>query len=184
MFGHTKPTAFVIDTDRTVSAHELAHFAKVIRVYKELTPADVAEIQRRLKKGVDDLVAVEWQSMQPQLIKQKQGLETKHQRKLEAVKADPAEKAKLVAAHEAALQKLEDAARRVARERVLARLGKELALPMPTKDDRSVVAFGRMEGEQFEVTSKAYEIDVAAGKLRSEAKIAKQDGGKATLVGK
>ena len=183
MFGGSHATAFVVETDRALKLGELAHAARVIGFYKELTPGEVAAVGQRLRREFDDLVAVEVQALRPGFDKQKAAMQTLHATTLEARKANPAVTARLVAKHEADLRKLEATMRQQARERVIARLGKDLALPLQTSDQRSVIALGRMMGEQFQVTSKAYEIDVAASKLAAGAVVTTLAGGKATVAG-
>ena len=183
VFGQRHETTFVVDASRAVNVHELAHIAKVIRFYKELTPHEIMVIQAQLKREVDDLVAVEMQSMRPATEQQRRVLEHRLREQLKAVKQDAAATAKLNAAHQAELLRLDREVELTARERVLARLGKDLALPMLTTDNRSVVAFGKMEGEQFQVTTKAYEIDTAAAKLSPGAKVTALNGKPSTVIG-
>ena len=183
VFGYRTETTFVVDASRPVNVHELAHFAKVIRLYKTLTPREIMAIQTQLHREVEDLIAVEMQSMRPAVAQKKRTLETKHRAELQAAKTDPVKSAQLVAAHEATIQRMEADLKQEARERLLARLGKDLALPVLTTDSRSVVAFGRMQGEQFQVTTKAFEIDVAAAMLRTGAKVSDTNGNEATVVG-
>jgi len=183
MFGARRETTLLIETDRTVDVHELVRLAKVVRFYRNLSAHEVEDLRRRLQQEVDDLVDVELQSARPQLEKQKARLEVQHRKDLESVRADPGKARALQESHAIALQRLEQDAREQARQRVLARLGKDLALPVLTNDNRSVVAFGRMNGEQFQVTAKAYEIDVSISALKPEAKVITADGRKATLLG-
>lgn len=124
----------------------------------------------------------EWDAASAGAAKNQAGGKTK--KAARRCRSDRVKTAKLVVDQAAELQRLEQEAKRLARERVLARLGNELALPLRTNDNRSAVAFGKLEGEQFQVTSKAYEIDVAASKLNQGAKITTLDGSKATLIGK
>lgn len=184
VFGRSGATSFIIDTDRPLDVRELARFARVIRLYKELTPIELTAIQRRLQREVEDLIAVELQALRPGFEKNKVQIELQHRAQLDAARGDAGKSAALLVAHKVELQQLETKLHEEARDRVLARLGNELALPLRTSDNRSVVAFGRMDGEQLQVTSKAYELDVAAQNLKSEAKITASDGSKATLVGK
>lgn len=183
VFGQRHETSFVIDAGRAMSVHELAHIAKVIRFYKDLTPHEIMVIQAQLKREVDDLVQVEMQSMRPAAEQKKRVLEQQHREQLKTVKHNAAQTAALIAVHQAELLRIDHEVEMTARERVLARLGKDLALPMLTTDNRSVVAFGKMEGEQFQVTTKAYEIDTAAIQLSPDAKVNTLDGKPSTVVG-
>jgi hypothetical protein len=69
-----------------------------------------------------------------------------------------------------------------ARARVIERLGKEFALPMLSSESRSVVMFGKVNGDLIEMTPTAYELDVAVKDLPVGSQIAKRDGSKATLL--
>jgi hypothetical protein len=140
-------------------------------------------IQSQLKREVDDLIQVEMQAMKPAAEQKKQALERTHREQLNAAKQDVAKTAALIAVHQAELQRIDQEVQATARERVLARLGKDLALPVLTTDNRSVVAFSKMDGEQFQVTTKAYEINVAASQLRSGAKVTALNGQPSTVVG-
>ncbi len=183
LFGHAGTTRFIVDTDRPLEARELAQMARVIRVYKTLGPAEVAEIERRMRRVVDDLVAVELGTMRPAMNKEKAALEVVHHREIAAVQADPTRCARLEAKHAAALLRIESEAMEVARARVLKRLGHELALPLRMNDQRSVVAIGRVVGGAVRVTAKAYEVDVAAGKLSTGTNVVGLDGKQAKVVG-
>lgn len=183
IFGSRNETTLLVETDRAVDVEELAHFVKVVRFYRDLSPQEVDELRQRLQQEVDDLVDVELQSVRPQLEKQKARMEGRHRKEMAAIKGDPVKVKALQESHATALRRIDDDAREQARQRVLARLGKELALPVLTNDNRSAVAFGRMNGEQFQVTAKAYEIDASLSALKPEAKIITADGKKATLLG-
>jgi hypothetical protein len=184
LFGNGTMTTFVVETDRALKLDELVHVARVLRIYKELTPAEMTVIAARLREEVNDLVEVEVKSLRPSYEKQKAVMKAKHAETLDATKGNPAVSARLAVIHAAELQRLEATMKQQARERVMARLGKDLALPLRTEDQRSVIAIGRMTGEQFQVTSKAYEIDVAVSKLASGAVVTTLEGGKAKVVGK
>lgn len=183
VFGQRHETTFVVDASRAMNVHELAHIARVIRFYKDLTPHEIMVIQSQLKREVDDLIQVEMQSMKPAAEQKKQALEKTYREQLKAVKQDAAKTGALIAVHQAELQRIDQDVQVTASERVLARLGKDLALPVLTTDNRSVVAFGKMEGEQFQVTTKAYEIDVAASQLRSGTKVTALNGQPSTVIG-
>lgn len=184
IFGFRHETTMLVETDRTVDVHELVRLARVIRFYRDLTPDEVDDLRQRLQQEVHDLIDIELRSARPLLEKQKARLEGQHRKELLALRGDPAQAKAVQEFHATALRRLEEEAREQARQRVLARLGRDLALPVLTNDNRSVVAFGRMNGEQFQVTAKAYEIDVSISALKPEAQVMTADGRKATLLGR
>ena len=153
MFGGTHEARFQIVTDRELDLHELAKIAKVIGPYRQLTQAEVRQIETRLRRFVDDLVVEEEKRIEAQ------------QRRTPPRR--PLSKTEIHAE---------------AKSRVLSRLGKDLALPLLTSDNRSVVAFGSIQGEAVEVTSTAYEIDKPASRIKPGGEVTKLDGTKAMLI--
>lgn len=182
LFGRSKPATFIIETDRAVNVRELVRIARVLRVYRQLTPSEMRAVEQQLRKAVDDLVAVELQSMQPELDKKLRAVDRNANRQQKQAGNDRAALARIVTEAAAEKKRIAQTAHEAARQRVLSRLGHELALPMPANENHSVVVFGKMNGEQFEVTSKAYEVDVTTSRMTDEAKITKTDGSKATLL--
>ena len=153
VFGGNHESRFVIATDRELGLHELAKMAKVIGPYRQLTQAEVRQIKARLRRWIDDLVMDEEKDIEEEQRR------TPERRQLSKPEIHG-----------------------VAMTRVLARLGKDLALPVVTSDNRSVVAFGSIQDETVEVTSTAYEIDTPPAQLKPGSEVTQLDGTKATLI--
>ncbi|MCX6856299.1 MAG: hypothetical protein NTV80_15500 [Verrucomicrobia bacterium] len=132
MFGKAKTDAtFLVSSEEPVGVGELVRVARIIGPYRELQPAEIAELELRLEKELDRLVEIEYQ----QMLKEEKTI----------VRTQPSRRRVIT--------------RETARERLLARLGKDLALPLLTSDNRSAVVFGRVNKGDIKVLPTAYEIN-------------------------
>jgi hypothetical protein len=141
--------SFIISsTEGQVGVRQLVRTARVLREYRQLTAAEIEQVQQRLTAIFGQLVDVEYQRLQAEA--KRLGL--------------PAPKRKDA---EAAVRK---------------QLGKVLALPILTTDQRSVVAFGQLTPGATQVTRMAYEVDAPVAQLQTGSQVQALDGAKATLV--
>jgi hypothetical protein len=132
MFGRAKTDAtFLVSSDEPVGVGELVRVARIIGPYRQLQPAEIAALELRLEKKLDRLVELEYQ----QMLKEEKAI----------AKTQPSRRRVIT--------------RESARERLLARLGKDLALPLLTSDNRSAVVFGRVNKADIKVLPTAYEIN-------------------------
>jgi hypothetical protein len=132
MFGRAKADAtFLVSSEEPVGVGELVRVARIIGPYRQLQPAEIAALELRLEKELDRLVEIEYQ----QMLKEEKAIS----------KTQPSRSRVIT--------------RESARERLLARLGKDLALPLLTSDNRSAVAFGRVNKADIKVLPTAYEIN-------------------------
>lgn len=74
--------------------------------------------------------------------------------------------------------------RALARQQVVQRVGRILALPILTSETQSAVAFGKITDSAVELTPTAYEVDRPIVQLAPGGEIHTPEGQKATLVGK
>lgn len=142
LFGSSSaPVSFIISSDRPVSVRELSRVARAVRPYKQLSAAEIAEIQDEVRRVVDDLVAAELAGQTPSPPRQQQ-----------------------------------------ARARVLKRVGRQVAVPLPTHDQRPAVAFAKLENGEVRVTPTAFEIDKPAEQLTPDAEVTTPEGSPARLL--
>lgn len=57
-------TTYLITSDQPLSVRQLVRTARVIAEYRQLTPAEITQIQRRLSRIFEDMVTAELQAMQ------------------------------------------------------------------------------------------------------------------------
>ena len=148
----SSPTTFLISSDRELSVRKLVLTARILNRYRDLTEGEVADVERRLQRVFDDLVTLEFQQM---------------------VKAE-AQRAKTEGRPARRITRAD------ARTQLLARLGKDLALPVLAEENHSVVAFGRVQEGKVEVTRTAYQVDTPA--TANAITVQRPDGGVAKLV--
>jgi hypothetical protein len=141
LFGGSAPVSFLISSDRPVSVRELSRVARAVRPYKQLSAAEIAEIQDEVRRVVDDLVAAELAGQTPSAPRQQQ-----------------------------------------ARARVLKRVGPQVAVQLPTRDQRPAVAFAKLENGEVRVTPTAFEIDKPAEQLAPDAEVTTLEGSPARLL--
>ena len=146
------PTTYLISSDQELSVQQLARTARILSRYRDLTDAELAQVERRLQRVFEDMVSLEFQQM---------------------VKAE-ARRAK------AEGRPVKRITRADARAQLLDRLGKDLALPVLAEENHSVVAFGRVQEGKVEVTRTAYQIDTPAA--TNVSSVQKPGGGVAKLV--
>ena len=132
---------------------ELATVARIIGPYRQLTPAEMMDVERRLERALDRLVDLEMQEMEKE--------------RKRAPLSSPLRKRVVT--------------REAARQRVIDRLGKDLALPLITSDNRSAVVFGRVSNDKVKLSSTAYEIDQKPVKDTFQ-KVTTPSGGSAVVV--
>ncbi len=128
-------STFLVSAEQTLGVRQIVRVARIIGPYRQLSPAEIAKIQLRVAKEFERLVDVEWAQMQKEERRQ--------------AKAHPRRRPAVIT-------------RADARQRVLARLGKELAIPLLTSDNRSAVVFGKLTPRDVQVTGNAFEIEKAA----------------------
>jgi hypothetical protein len=157
--GSSTGMSYLLTTDETVDLRQLVRVARVIGPYQQLTAADMQRIRTRLQDVLDDLVSVEIGQMERE------------------------EKARVKAGKPPSPPRTAEQMRQTARERVLARLGKDLALPLLTSDNRSAVAFGKVTGTGLEVTATAYEVDLPRSELKAGTTVKNAQGAEAKVVG-
>lgn len=131
IFGQAATNAtFLVSADEPVGVEELVRVARIIGPYRQLEPQEIAALEIKLKRELDRLVDIEFE----QMLKEQKSI-TRHQPFRRII-----------------------VTRESARERLLARLGKDLALPLLTSDNRSAVVFGRISKEAIKLSPTAYEI--------------------------
>ena len=145
---------YTITSDRPLSIGELADSARVIAKFRELDEFELADLEERLSRVLEGLVAVERETLQ-----QAENQLARKQRR-------PARKITLSEA----------------KKSLLDRLGTELALPMVAGQNRSVVAFGRVDGDNVKVSKTAYEVDRELSRLNTGATITNAEGQSVPLV--
>jgi hypothetical protein len=153
----TKPSVtYVITTDDSVSVQQLYQTARVLGKYREMNEAEVKAVETELMRLFDRVVVVEQRRLQ----KEEDQRAKKERRKPLVV------------------------TRAQAKASVLDRLGKDLALPVLAGENRSVVAFGRVDGESVEVSRTAYEVSPLRPEVKTGDKVELPDGkSTATLIG-
>jgi hypothetical protein len=153
LFAGRQRTTFVVTSDRPVTVQQLGRMAKIIGPYRQLGPVELATIKLKLEDEIADLVEVEFSAL------------------------EKAEQAKPKAQRRSTRD-----LRSLARERVLARLGRDLVMPLLTSDNRSAVVFGRLKDSQFEIVDTAYELDRPLATIPTGSALPKPDGGSAILI--
>jgi hypothetical protein len=124
-------------------ARDLAQVARVLRRYKELSAAEQALVKSRVAQRLNALISLE-------VVR----VTIAHQGEREAVKRLPDKQQAT-----RRLAELDSKIRREAEAHVYQQLGKLLAVPLKTSDNRSAVAFARIGETGIEVAKDAGEID-------------------------
>lgn len=154
MFGRNRTSStFLVSAEGAVDVDEIATVARIIGPYRQLTPAEMMDVERRLERALDRLVDLEMQEMEKE--------------RKRAPLSSPLRKRVVT--------------REAARQRVIDRLGKDLALPLITSDNRSAVVFGRVSNDKVKLSSTAYEIDQKPVKDTFQ-KVTTPSGGSAVVV--
>lgn len=144
IFGSAHPTTFVISPESgTVHARDLATVARVLRRYKTLSAAEQALVKSSVARRLNALVALEVHRLVQAQAPERRALQQLPDRALAA---------RRLAALDAAVQQ-------EAAERVAQRLGRLLAVPLKTSDNRSAVAYARVGTQGVEIARDADEID-------------------------
>lgn len=135
MFGSAKTNStFLVSSEEPVGVDELARIARIIGPYRQLQPQEMTALELRLERELNRLVEIEYQ----QMLKEEKSGNLPRQYGGKKV------------------------TRETARERLLARLGKDLALPLLTSDNRSAVVFSRISKGDIKISPTAYEIQHSA----------------------
>ena len=155
MFGRAKRGArFLISAEEPVGVGELVEVARLLGPYRQLEASEMEALEARLEKELGRLVEVEFETL---LRAEKRASRGRVFRRPVVTRAS-------------------------AREVLLARLGRDLALPLLTSDNRSVVVFGRVTGEAVKVSATAYEVEGKLGGGGGRQEVGTPGGGRAVVV--
>lgn len=155
MFGRAKRGArFLISAEEPVGVGELVEVARLLGPYRQLEVSEMEALEARLERELGRLVEVEYETL------------------LKAEKK----------ASRGRVFRRSVVTRESAREVLLARLGRDLALPLLTSDNRSVVVFGRVRGEAVKVSATPYEVDRRLDGSGGRQEVGTPGGGRAVVL--
>lgn len=148
------PVTYTITSDGELQVRDLVRTARVLAKHRDLTDTELDEVRKRLSRIFEGLVTLELESL----------------RKQEAAQARKEGR------------RVRNITRADARQQLLERLGKDLAVPVLSNENRSAVAFGRVEKDGVEVNRTAYEIDQPVADLPPGSRITTPERKKAALL--
>lgn len=169
MFGSSRPTTFVVaPTSDTVHVRDLATVARILRRYKTLYAAERALVQSSVSRRLQGLIALEVRKVEQ---------EPRFRVKREAIRRIPDRAVAAARTAELNAEIRAEAARRLA-----ARLGGMVATAVTGPDNRSAVAFSRIDGERVVVENSAFEIDRPIASLTEGEGVQRDAGTAATFL--
>jgi hypothetical protein len=146
--------SYTLSTSDTVAIRDLERVAKVLARDRDLTPAELTRVQEELTAIFEQLVTVELQNM---------------------VRAERV----IAKAQKRTPRRI---TRMDARQQLLQRLGRDLALPFLTNESRSTVVFGRVDPAGITVSKETWQTDRPVSQLPEGSTITDPNGKKASLL--
>jgi len=146
--------SYTLTTSDAVEVRDLERAAKVLARHRDLTPTELAAVTAELTRIFETMVTVELQSMQ------------RAERQLAKVER----------------RKVRVITREDARQRLLQRLGNDLALPVLRNESRSTVVFGRIDQNGVSVSNEAWTTDRPVTDLPAGSRISPSKGSDAALL--
>ncbi len=150
----TQTLSYTLTASGPVEMRDLQRAAKVLARYRTLTPQELAAATAELNSIFDAMVTVERENMQ-----RMERQTAKAQRR----------RPRLITPEEA-------------RQQLLQRLGRDLALPVLRNESRSTVVFGRVDERGVTVSGDAWTTDQKVTDLPQGSRISAPKGGEASLL--
>jgi len=145
---------YTLTTSSTVEVRDLERAARVLARHRDLTPQELAAVTAELNRIFEAMVTVEMQTMQ-RIEKRTAKVERRKARTI---------------------------TREDARQQLLQRLGRDLALPVLQNESRSTVVFGRVDDGGVSVSKGAWKTDRQVKELPAGSRISSPDGRDAVLL--
>ncbi len=167
MFGAKKETSFYMMPETgNLRLRDIATVARVIRKHRTLAAAEKELLRRSAQMQFNGLIALEIQRLEPKY----EPLKAAARRSL------PPEQARKKVAE------IERDQQREALKNIAARMGENIALPVSSGANKSLMAFASVDEGRLEIADALYEVDVPVAKLPAKSTISGPKGEVAALL--
>lgn len=145
---------YTLSTSEEVEIRDLEQAANVLARHRDLTPEELVQVQKELTRIFENLVTIELRSMESV---ERRAAKAERRRPRVITRAD-------------------------ARQMLLQRLGKDLALPVLTNESRSTVVFGRIDEQGVSVGKETWQTDRPVTEMPTGSTVTHPAGKKAALL--